>query len=152
MHEFIFFLVLVWTSLCFAEVEIAIEGGHGWAEKLPTWRLSPHNWASLLFFSGRPITGYHIWMETFILSMLHVVYVYIPFSIAVELQILAFFCFFSILEDFLWFVLNPAFGIHKFRAKFIWWHEKNWLWFAPRDYYILIIIGGVLFAASYFVA
>jgi hypothetical protein len=152
MHELLFFAFVAWTSFCFAEVEIAIEGADGWAEKLPTWRLVPRRWISKLLFSGRPITGYHIWMELFIFSMMHLAYVYTPFSVALELQILAFFCFFSITEDFLWFVLNPAFGIRKFRAEFIWWHAKNWLWVAPRDYYVLLAVGSILYALSFYVS
>src|SRR3989344_9178990 len=148
MHEAFFFLGIVWVSFCFAKVEIAIEGGHGWAENLPTWRLSSHNWASLLFFAGKPATGYHVWMELFVLSILHIVYAYVPYSLGIELEILAWFCFFSVLEDFLWFALNPAFGITKFRKENIWWHRKNWWWIAPRDYYILLVIGSALYGVS----
>ncbi len=148
MHLALYCIVLIWVSYCFAEVEIAIEGGHGWAENLPTWRLSPHNWASLLFFSGKPATGYHVWMEVFILSILHIPYLYTTPTWSIELEILAFFFLFSVLEDFLWFVRNPAFGIKNFRAEKIWWHQKNWWWIMPRDYYILSTLGVVLYAIS----
>lgn len=148
MHYVAYALFLVWISFVFAKVEIAIEGGHGWAEDLPTWRLPAKNWASVIFFSGRPLTGYHAWMVTFILSMAHLMYVFEVPSWSVELQILALFCFFSVLEDFLWFVLNPAYGIKNFRAEKIWWHKKTWLWIMPRDYYVLTILGVVLLATS----
>lgn len=149
LQHILFFAGILWTSFAFAEVEIAIEGGHGWAEKLPTWRLPSHNWASLLFFSGKPATGYHVWMEVFILSLMHFVYVFLPFSPMIELQLIAFFCFFSVLEDFLWFALNPAFGIRNFRKEKIWWHRPNWWWIAPRDYYVLLAIGSVLYWTSF---
>ena len=147
-REFLYFAGVIWTGFVFAHVEISIEGGNGWASKLPTWRLSRHNWASLLFFAGRPATGYHIWMELFILSVLHIVYLYVPYSLATELEIIAFFCYFTVLEDFFWFVFNPAFGLKKFRPKYIWWHRDRWLWIAPRDYYTLLFIGSLLYAAS----
>jgi len=148
MHELIFFIVVLWAGFCFAKVEIAIEGGHGWAENLPTWRLPPNNWASLLFFSGRPLTGYHVWMETFILSLLHISYVFEVPTWSIELQILAFFCFFSVVEDFLWFFLNPAFGLANFKPEKIWWHREHWWGIMPRDYYVLTMIGTVLYMVS----
>lgn len=151
MSPLLYFLGIGWVSFCFAQLEIAIEGGHGWAERLPTWRLSTNSWASRIFFAGKPATGYHIWMEAFILSTLHLVFVYMPFSLATELQILAFFCFFSVLEDFLWFVLNPAFGIKNFSEGKIWWHKK-WLWVAPPDYFILAIAGTALYTTSLYLS
>lgn len=148
MHIALFFLALLWVSFAFAKVEIAIEGGHGWAESLPTWRVTSHNWASLLFFSGRPLTGYHLWMETFILSILHLVYVFDSPTISTELQILAFFCFFSVFEDYFWFVFNPAFGIRNFKKDKIWWHQAHWWWIMPRDYYMMSALGAVLYVLA----
>ncbi|MDR3570790.1 MAG: hypothetical protein P4L81_01160 [Candidatus Pacebacteria bacterium] len=151
MSPALFFLIILWTAYVFAKVEIAIEGKHGWAENLPTWRLPTTNWASIIFFSGKPATGYHIWMEIFILSMLHSVYVYVEPSWMIELQIFAYFFFFSISEDFLWFALNPAFGIKNFRKEKIWWHRKHWWWIAPRDYYLFLVIGTGLYLLSFVV-
>lgn len=147
MSALFYFLGVIWVSFCFAKVEIATEGGHGWAENLPTWRLSRNNWISILFFGGKPATGYHVWMETFILSILHVVYLYVPFSLATELEIVAYFCFFSVSEDFFWFVFNPAYGIKKFRKGKISWHKK-WWWIAPPDYFILLALGSALYLAA----
>jgi hypothetical protein len=145
-----YFAFLLWISLCFAKVEIAVEGKHGWAADLPTWRLPTHNWASMLFFWGKPATGYHIWMETFILSMLHFVYVFAPLTWTTELQLLAFFFFFSVLEDFFWFLLNPAFGLKNFNGEKIWWHS-HWLFGIPRSYYIIGALGIVCYALSFYV-
>lgn len=52
------------------------------------------------------------------------------------------------LEDFLWFVLNPAFGLVKFRPGHIPWH-KYWLFFAPVDYVVFTIVGSFLFAYAF---
>lgn len=49
---------------------------------------------------------------------------------------------FWIAEDFLWFVLNPAYGLGRFTAADIPWH-KHWLWLAPTDYWLYF---GVLLA------
>jgi hypothetical protein len=42
---------------------------------------------------------------------------------------------FWIAEDFLWFALNPAYGVARFNAAAIPWH-KHWLWGAPVDYWV----------------
>ena len=39
----LWFLLFVFVAaLIFAKLEIEIEGPHGWAEKLPTWRIEHH--------------------------------------------------------------------------------------------------------------
>ncbi len=52
-------LTLCWVGLMaffFAEVEIQIEGGAGWATSLPTWRIEQH-WLLDIFWGGRAMTG-----------------------------------------------------------------------------------------------
>jgi len=46
-------------------------------------------------------------------------------------------------EDFLWFVLNPAFGIKRFFSKQVPWHEKR-IFFFPPEYYVTIILSFVV--------
>jgi hypothetical protein len=55
--------LLLWTVLLafiLAKVEINIEGKHGWAEKLPTWRKK--NRFTKIILGETPVTGYHFWM------------------------------------------------------------------------------------------
>ncbi len=62
-------LLLAWLLLLaffFAQVEIQIEGARGWAASLPTWRIEGH-WLLDLFWGGRPLTGYHAWIFSFML-------------------------------------------------------------------------------------
>jgi hypothetical protein len=40
----------------FANAEIQIEGGAGWATSLPTWRIE-HHWLLDIFWGGRAMTG-----------------------------------------------------------------------------------------------
>ena len=56
--------------------------------------------------------------------------------------------FFWVIEDFLWFVLNPHYGLRKFKPQFIWWHAHSWLWIMPRDYVIYSPIGILLYYLS----
>jgi hypothetical protein len=41
----------------------------------------------------------------------------------------------SAVWDFLWFLLNPAYGWRRFRPGAVWWHAR-WLWRLPLDYWI----------------
>ena len=51
------------------------------------------------------------------------------------------------LEDFLWFVLNPHFGLANFKPDKIWWH-RTWWGGAPRDYYYGTAIGVGLYVGA----
>ena len=148
MEHLIFFLLLSWMSFLFAKVEIAIEGQRGWAEKLPTWHLPKGHRLSKLLVGGRPLTGYHVWIQIFVFSFLHIVYLFTDFNLKVELVLLSFFVLFWVFEDFLWFVLNPAFGIKNFKKEKIWWHKDHWWLIAPREYFIFIPLGVTLYLLS----
>jgi hypothetical protein len=136
------------AAAAFALLEIQIEGGAGWAANLPTWRVE-NRWTRL-FFSSRPLTGYHLYVHLWVLVMVHLPFAlgFAPASWAGEARILAFLVFFWIAEDFLWFVLNPEFGIRRFTRGHIWWHAPTWWWIAPRDYWVFAPLGGVLYWLS----
>ena len=52
---------------------------------------------------------------------------------------------FWIVEDFLWFVFNPAYGIARFDPAHVAWH-KHWLWHAPVEYWIFTPVAFALLA------
>ncbi|HLC88219.1 MAG TPA: hypothetical protein VJG66_04160 [Patescibacteria group bacterium] len=52
-----------------------------------------------------------------------------------------------VLEDYLWFVLNPAYGMAKFKRKYVTWHQQ-WIGIIPRVYLIGIFLGLLLFFGS----
>jgi hypothetical protein len=121
-------------------MEIQIEGVDGWAAKLPTWRIEKHRLLDW-FYGGRPLTGYHVWAFCFVFLSFH-----LPFfmgrgwSFREELRMVGAYYFFWVLEDFLWFVLNPHYGWKKFGPAHVWWH-KRWLWGLPLDYWFLSSLG-----------
>jgi hypothetical protein len=118
----------------FAKVEIHIEGTAGWAANLPTWRIEKH-WLLDVFFGGRPLTGYHAWMLAFMVLVFHFPFLLdYTWSRRHEARVAAGLIEFWIVEDFLWFVLNPAFGIRRFTKAHVPWH-KHWFLWAPTDYY-----------------
>ncbi|HTX54378.1 MAG TPA: hypothetical protein VMD08_13250 [Candidatus Baltobacteraceae bacterium] len=140
----IFFAFLSLSALLFALLEIQIEGRHGWAESLPTWRVE-NRWTRLIY--RKPVTGYHVYAQAFVLVLSHA-----PFGLGFagwgmrpELRVLSFVVLFWLLEDFLWFACNPAYGVRRFDPESIAWHRDAWWWIAPRDYWIGVPVGLVLY-------
>lgn len=117
----------------FANVEIQIEGAAGWAAGLPTWRIESH-WLLDIFWGGRPMTGYHAWVFSFMALIFHLPLVFFGrWHWRLELRTLGALALFWIIEDYLWFVCNPAYGIERFAPEFVPWH-KHWLFGMPTDY------------------
>ena len=139
-------LLVVWTALTaffFAKVEVQIEGPAGWASSLPTWRVEKH-WLLDLFWGGRPMTGYHAWVFSFMFLVFHRgVFIDLTWSPRTEARIIASLMLFWITEDFLWFVLNPAFGIHNFSPDKVPWH-KQWFLHMPLDYWTFTVVSALL--------
>jgi len=124
----------------FAHVEIQIEGAAGWAANLPTWRIEQH-WLLDIFWGGRPMTGYHAWIFSFMALVFHLPAVFGQrWSVLLELRMLGALALFWIIEDYLWFVCNPAFGAGRFFPEFVPWH-KHWLLGMPTDYLSMGILG-----------
>lgn len=132
----------------FAKVEIHIEGDAGWAANLPTWRIEKH-WLLDLFWGGRAMTGYHAWVFSFIALLFHFpIFLAAQWSWAIEMRVLASIMVFWIVEDFLWFMINPAFGWKRFDAVNVPWH-KHWVGGAPVEYWLFSCVSAVLFWYSY---
>ena len=135
--------LLGWVTLVaafFAKVEIHIEGKHGWAAELPTWRIEKH-WLLDLFWGGRPLTGYHAWVFPFILLMCHLGFFLIGgWTWTLELRTLGVVALFWTIEDYLWFVFNPHYGFRRFKKGQIPWHTR-WLLGMPIDYWVMGLAG-----------
>ncbi len=148
MPHLLFVLGVLAASLAWALMEIQIEGRSGWAAALPTWRFQ-NAWTRRIL-GARPITGYHFYIQFVAAILAHLAYFLgVHPSWALELRIIAFLIFFWNVEDFLWFVFNPAYGIRRFRREDIWWHGESWWWFMPRDYWLTLPIGLLLYVLSW---
>lgn len=131
---------VVSLALLFALAEIQIEGAAGWAAALPTWRIE-HHWLLDWFWGGRALTGYHVWVFSFMALAFHLpIVVFGRWSWAIELRILGSLALFWVLEDMLWFLLNPAFGAERFGPATVPWH-KAWLGPLPTDYWVFGAFG-----------
>src|SRR5438270_614785 len=99
---------LIIAAFTFAKVEIEIEGPHGWAANLPTWKIQ-NKWTKI-FYGNRPLTGYHLWLQIFVFVISHLPFALqlAPWKWAMEFRVIGFIIIFFLVEDFLWFAVNPA--------------------------------------------
>lgn len=135
-------------ALCFAMTEIQIEGAAGWAANLPTWRIEGH-WLLDIFWSGRTLTGYHAWVFAFMALMFHFPFVLLQrWSVRWEARAIGSLMLFWVIEDFLWFALNPAYGLARFDALHIPWH-RHWWGPAPGDYWVSLPLALLLLLWSF---
>jgi hypothetical protein len=131
-------------AFLFAKVEIMVEGPHGWATGLPCWRVEKH-WLLDVFFGGKAMTGYHAWVLPFMLLLFHLPVVATwSWTWGLEYRLLGSFMLFWILEDILWFILNPAWGLRRLRRADVFWHKHWWLGL-PADYWIFGALALLLF-------
>ena len=100
-------------AILYSALEIEIEGEDGgWAKNLPT---VPSHLGEL--------TVYHVIMN--IIIILVVVYSTMMIS-KMNIWITAYFVIaWFLIEDFIWFVLNPFFTLKKYTKKDIWWHGRQ---------------------------
>jgi len=142
-HPLLYVAFLILLGYLFSNVEIQIEGPHGWAEELPTWRLD-HHWLLNIVWGGRPVTGYHVYLFAFMALIFHLPLVMTGrFTLRLEARALGSIMCFWIIEDFLWFWQNPHYGLDKLFGADIGWHQ-HYILFLPWDYWIFSIFGGGL--------
>jgi hypothetical protein len=138
-------------ALLFAMVEIEIEGKDGWAIHLPTW-YRRRCWYARVYgwlLSGKPLTGYHAVMFFIPFVSFHVGLVFgQPWSWGIEADMIARYLVWNVTWDFLWFLLNPAFGWRRFRKGGIWWHAR-WIGRVPIDYLNAIVLSFVVVAVPW---
>jgi len=131
-----FYLFLVILAL--AALEVQIEGRYGWTKKLPTWRIKSKLFG--FFMGGKELTGYLFYMLLLLFMLFH-----LPFlggaawTFASEVEIIFLFLLFSVFWDFLWFLLNPYYGLAHFKPSYVYWHQQ-WILGIPLDYPRGIII------------
>lgn len=131
---------LIFLAVFHALWECEIEGNAGWAKNLPTWRISnPYKKT----FHGKDITGYHTFMLIIFGMFFHGYFLFNSWSLGRELICIGIMLIYLIVEDFLWFVLNPYYETKKFFQKKVRWHKKWFLWL-PIDYWYMVLIGSYM--------
>jgi hypothetical protein len=138
-------LLFAW-AFGLAGIEIEIEGGYGWAERLPTWFRKRGLVGRVYGFvmGRRPLTGYHVYAFTIPLLVLHLPFVVgVEWTLAGELRTIATYLALAVVWDYLWFVLNPAYTVRRFERGNVWWFDVPWIWRFPLDYYAGVMLSAV---------
>jgi hypothetical protein len=99
--------------------------------------------------ANRPLTGYHVFAFTIPLVVLHLPFTLgVDWSFAAELRTIATYFLIAVIWDYLWFVLNPAYTVDRFRRGSVWWFPRAWIWRFPIDYYASIGLSVALAALA----
>jgi hypothetical protein len=124
-------------SVLLALLEIQIEGVDGWAKNLPTWKIrNPFQ----KIFNWEYLSGYHLYLWTLLLVILQSpFFMGLKFSLPNEILVIEILFLTLMCEDFLWFVLNPKWGIKRFFKEDIPWHSDKFLFF-PKNYWAALIL------------
>lgn len=152
MHIFAESLFLFVLAVLFGIFEIEAEGRYGWGEKFPTW-YRVNGAAAKLYgrITNKPLTGYHaaLFFVPFFIMFWPMV---ATSSLTWHGSVVAFSLYFAwvVVWDFSWFVLNPYYGIEKFRRDHVWWFAKEpWLFGRiPSGYCLAWLFSLVLAAVS----
>jgi len=133
-------LYLIALALIHALWEVQVEGKNGWCKKLPTFRIN-------VFFrkllGGKALTGYHLYMLILFQIVFHGRFLFESWSGDRELVTQGLFIIYFVLEDILWFIVNPHYTIKRFLQRKIEWH-KRWILGLPLTYWVGIIAGVTL--------
>ena len=138
----------VYTLMLAADLalwEIQIEGKNGWASSLPCWR-KEKGWI-VRILGGRPWTGYHAYMVLFLVLMFHFPFLFTDWQLKKEILVWGLFFELMLVEDFLWFIFNPHYGLKKFKKSEIWWHP-TWWGPVPDFYWWYVTIAALLITVS----
>ena len=124
-HDFIqvYFFILLGTL--WATLEVQIEGKFGWAAKLPTTT-----------FLETKFTWYHVIMN---LMVILIVFETVEWSWRLPFWVSGLF----LIEDYMWFMVNPDFGIIRYDSEHVRWHTWGILGlgtFMPQGNWLSIFI------------
>ncbi len=142
---FLYLVYVLALAIVMALLEIQIEGEHGWAGELPTWRIRQGLWPKIL---GHEVTGYHTYLNLWIMLFLHLPILFAGWSWSFELLIIGTYSILFVIEDFLWFVFNPAVGWKRYYQFAKKWHGHFW-GPLPAFYYLNSVVGFFLIYLAY---
>lgn len=135
-------------AVVLAVLEIQIEGAHGWAKNLPTWRPKNPNFFTKLYkgvMSGKEMTGYHLSMFALVFLIFGLPYVFgMPLTLEDGFKTFSFYLLFCAVWDFYWFVLNPWYPLSKFKKEHLDFHHPTWFLGIPTDYWGATMVSLVL--------
>lgn len=133
-------------ALLFTAMYASVEGDKPFAQNLATWRPDPNLWwVQVLYWFpnlGRPVNGF----DTLGLLLLGAFGIFLipvwgvthgrPIPWREWFEIFTYFIAISVIEDWVWYLVNPHFGIWKFRPALItdWMHPVWFFGIVPSQY------------------
>lgn len=126
------------SAAVYSAIEIEMEGKHGWAEKLPTAKN----------VVGR-FTLYHLLMMLFVTIVIGAIFLprlacsCTPWQAA--LRFVFYLLLWFLVEDFLWFVLNPYYTLARYDKQHVSWHDR-WIGDRMPTHNVAGVLGLVLLA------
>jgi|SRR3989344_4170040 len=133
------YILAIFISIAFWEAYI--EGRGGWAANQVGWKTNMK-----VGFLRRPLDAYHFWSWLVMIPLfLMLPFVMFGWNAHLFWLVIIGFLLGTVLEDFLWFVVNPAFPFKDFNPKKVWWHY--WVGFGKYklpEFYLLYPILAIL--------
>ena len=118
-------------------LEIELEAKEGWCKNLPTPVVLGN------------FTLYHVLMNIIVIITILKVYVKDITSIQDLALGIYYIAAWFLIEDFMWFVLNPHFTLAKYKKEEIWWHARRpWYFGIPEHNYVGILVMCVCYYLS----
>lgn len=144
-----------WSAVFFAGWYATIEK-QPYMQGIPAWRPNPHIWwVSILFWvpnCGRPVNG----PDTFGLLFAHTALYWAPLVVCFTVDLIvkaqdgatlrlvermwvwlmAYMIVWNVIEDWVWYAVNPIFGLSRFNASHIpHWMQHAWFLGFPAQYW-----------------
>ena len=145
LRDILLFLTIQAAMAIFALAEAYQEGKHGWKYN--------HRWFSVPIPGGYWLHAYHVFMFVGIFPLFLFV---LPILIAgwnTHLFLILLFSYLIglVLEDFLWFVVNPQFSFKKWNPRYVRWYP--WIRIGnhaiPLMYVVVFALATLLLIASF---
>ena len=136
LKEVLIFLVVQLAMISWSFWEAYMEGDTGWKWNPKWWRIN--------LPSGYTYTAYHIWAFWIFAPLVFIVLPLVAagFSLRLFWLLLSAYLFGSILEDFMWFVVNPSYPFAKWNPRDTKWYP--WITLGrfslPMSYVIKFVI------------
>lgn len=137
-------LITVYIQLIFVSIafwESYVEGYNAWATGKLGWKVR------ITFMKKEPITAYHLFLYLITIPMfLALPLLIFGFNWHIFWLLLGNFFLGLVVEDFLWFVVNPVWGgLKNFNSKKVNWHSFVKVGnFEIPDFYIIFILFAIL--------
>lgn len=142
MSDIIILLYILGIFVSIGFWEAYIEGKGGWAKNQVGWRIN-----FKVGFLRRPLDAYHFWSWLIMIPMcLMLPFVMFGWDWHLFWIVVIGFLLGTVIEDFLWFVVNPVFPLRDFKPKKVWWHY--WVGFGkfklPEIYILYPILAALI--------